>query len=250
MVDNEELVRRFYPEARVGGFSHVDGTVAFYSQLASIMSPADIVLDFGAGRGEPIHDDTVDYRRDLSNLMGRCAHLEGCDVDDVVLQNPFLDHAEVISPESPLPYPDNRFDIVVARSVLEHVDNAEHIARELMRVVKPGGVIAAVTPNKYGYIALGARAVPNRMHVKALKRIQPQRKAEDVFPTRYKLNTAAALRRAFGPDAEVHVAYWSAEPAYHFGRPTVYRFIKWMNKHLPAVLQPVLLVYIRKRKSA
>lgn len=247
-MDNADLVRRFYPEANVGGFSHVDGTVAFYTQIAAILRPTDVVLDFGAGRGEPIFDDTVPYRRNLSNLTGRCAHLEGCDVDDVVLENPFLDHAEVIKPEVPLPYPDNRFDIIVARSVLEHVDNAEHVAQELMRVLKPGGVIAAITPNKYGYIAAGARLVPNRMHVRALRRIQPQRKAEDVFPTRYQMNSAAALRRVFGPDANVNVGYWSAEPAYHFGRPLVYRIIKWLNKHLPATLQPTLLIYVQKRK--
>jgi SAM-dependent methyltransferase len=248
-MDNAELVRRFYPEANVGAFSHVDGTVAFFTQIASVLRPTDVVLDFGAGRGEPIVDDSVEFRRRLSNLKGRCAHLEGCDIDDVVLENPFVDHAEVIVPGVPLPYPDDHFDIVIARSVLEHVDDPNHIAGELMRVTKPGGLIAAITPNKYGYIAIGARLVPNRMHVRALKRVQPQRKAEDVFPTRYLMNTAAALRRAFGPDAEVYVSYWSAEPAYHFGRPVVYRIIKWMNKHLPAALQPTLLIYIRKRTA-
>jgi hypothetical protein len=54
------------------------------------------VLDFGAGRGEPIVDDTVAYRRHLSNMKGRCAHLAGCDIDEAVLDNPYLDHAEVI----------------------------------------------------------------------------------------------------------------------------------------------------------
>jgi hypothetical protein len=61
------------------------------------------------------------------------------------------------------------------------------------------------------------------------------------------MNTASALRRAFGPGAEVNVGYWSAEPAYHFGHPMVYRLVKWMNKHLPAALQPTLLIYVRKR---
>jgi SAM-dependent methyltransferase len=246
-MDAPELVRRFYPEANVSGFSHVDGMIAFFTQIAAILRPTDHVLDFGAGRGEPLLDDPVDFRRALSNLQGRCAHVEGCDLDEVVLKNPFLDHAEVILPNEPLPYADNHFDLVVARSVLEHVENPDHVARELLRVVKPGGLIAAVTPNKFGYFAIGARLVPNRMHARALKTIQPGRRAEDVFPTRYKMNTPSALKRAFGNDAEIFVTYWAAEPAYHFGRSFVYRAIRWVNKHLPSALQPTLLVYIRKR---
>src|SRR6476619_4882749 len=101
-MNTEGLVRRFYPESNVAGFSHVDGTVVFFTQIAAVLRPTDYVLDFGAGRGEPIIDDKVDYRRYLSNLKGRCAHLEGCDIDKVVLDNPFLDHAEVICPEAQL----------------------------------------------------------------------------------------------------------------------------------------------------
>jgi SAM-dependent methyltransferase len=246
-MNNEALLRRFYPESAVGGFSHVDGTVAFFTQIASVLCPTDVVLDYGAGRGEHIVDDENKFRRDLSNLKGRCAHLEGCDIDDVVLQNRFLDHAEVLAPNVALPYPDDRFDIVVSRYVFEHIDNPDHVARELLRVVKPGGLIAAVTPNKYGYIAIGASLLPNRMHVKALRSIQPWRKAEDVFPTRYRMNTRTALRKVFGPGADVSVTYWSAEPAYHLESPVVYSTIKWMNKHLPTILQPTLHVYIRKR---
>jgi SAM-dependent methyltransferase len=165
----------------------------------------------------------------------------------VVLQNPFLDHAEVIEPGAALPYPDDHFDIIFSRYVFEHIDNAEFVAGELLRVVKPGGLIAAVTPNKFGYIAIGATLVPNRAHIKALRRIQPERKAEDVFPTRYRMNTAGTLRKLFGSGADVSIAYWSPEPAYHLGRPGVYSCIRWMNKHLPAALQPTLHVYIRKR---
>jgi SAM-dependent methyltransferase len=179
--------------------------------------------------------------------------VDGCDLGDAVLENRFLDHAEVLVHGAPLPYPDARFDVIVARSVLEHVDDADHVARELMRVLKPGGLIAAITPNRAGYFAIGARLIPNRMHARALESVQPDRfgqpvKQEDVFPTRYLMNSPKSLRRAFGPDAEVRIGYWGAEPAYHFGNPVVYRFIKWLHKHLPTRLQPTLLVYVRKTK--
>jgi SAM-dependent methyltransferase len=245
-VDNPGLLRRFYPEANIGGFSHVDGTISFYTQIAAVLKPTDRVLDFGAGRGEPLLDDDNSYRRGLSNLQGRCAHVEGCDIDPAVLTNPFLDHAEVIEPGKPLPYADNNFDIVFARSVFEHIEDPEWLARELLRIVKPGGLIAASTPNKFAYFAVAARMVPNRLHAGALSKVQPGRKAEDVFPTHYRLNTAAHLRKAFGEHAVVFVTYVSSEPGYHFGKPLVYRAVKWLNKHLPNSLQPVILVYIRK----
>lgn len=244
---DQDLVRRFYPESNIAGFSRVDGTVTFFTQIAAVLRPTDRVLDFGAGRGEALCDDPVPYRRGLGQLRGKCAHLEGCDVDPVVLTNPFVDHAEVISPDAPLPYADDSFDIVVARSVLEHVDDAEWLGAELLRIVRPGGLIAAVTPNKLGYIALAARLVPNRLHSSALTVVQPGRKSEDVFPTRYRLNTAKALRAAFGPGAEVFVVYTASEPGYHFGRPWVFRTVRWVTKHLPDVVQPTLQVFVRKR---
>ncbi|MDT5208195.1 MAG: hypothetical protein QOF67_610 [Mycobacterium sp.] len=204
------------------------------------------MLDFGAGRGESLWDDNVDYRRELCNLQGRCEHLEGCDIDKVVMDNPFLDHAEVVTAGEPLPYEDDSFDIVVSRAVFEHVSDPDWVARELLRVVKPGGLIAAITPNKLGYIGLAARLVPNRFHIIALKKVQPTRKAEDVFPTRYLLNTPKALRRAFGSRADVFVVRTSSEPAYHFGSQLLFGAMKWLTKHLPAWMQPTLFIYIRK----
>lgn len=245
-VDSLTLRRRFYPEANIGGFSYADSSVAFFTQINAILRPTDRVLDFGAGRGEYILDDAIEYRRRLFNLRGKCAQVEGCDLDEAVLTNPFLDHARLIEIGRPLPYPDNSFDIVYSRSVFEHVEQPEVVARELVRVVKPGGIIAALTPNRFGYIALAATAVPNRLHVRALSYIQPTRKSIDIFPTLYRLNTPRALKRAFGTKVDIHAIYISGEPAYYFGNPLLYRITKWLHKHLPDRLRPLLIVYIRK----
>lgn len=246
ILDDTQLKQRFYPEANISGLSHIDGTVTFFNQIAAIMRPTDLILDFGAGRGELLLDDVVAHRRNIANFKDRCHHVDGCDIDPVVLQNPFLDDAAVITAGRPLPYEDNRFDIVIARSVFEHIEDPDFVARELLRVVKPRGIIAATTPNKWGYIALAARAVPNRLHVRVLSRSQPERKAEDVFPTRYRMNTGRALRHAFGDNAEVFITRKAPEPAYHFGRPALYRALKSLNKHCPDSALPVLDVFIRK----
>lgn len=243
------LAGRFYSEMAVGGFSHVDGSIGFYTQIAALLRPEFRVLDYGAGRGEQIADDPSPYRRALQNFQGRCAHVEGCDVAPAVLTNPYLDHAEIIDPAAALPYADNSFDLIVSRYVFEHVDDPEQVSRELLRVVRPGGWICAVTPNSYGYVAIASRLVPNRRHVAALKSAQPDRKAEDVFPTRYRLNTRAALQRYFGGRADIHVYRASAEPAYHFGKPWLYAGFKLLHRLLPDVLHSQLFIFMRKRAS-
>lgn len=183
------LDQHMYQEARVSGFWHLDQEVTFFSQVAALLRPTDVVLDFGAGRGEWYEDDPCHYRRWIQNFRGRCAHVDGCDVDLSVLENRTLDAAALLMPGAPLPYEDNRFDIVVSRYVFEHITNPTDVARELLRVTKPGGWICAITPNKWGYVAIAARMVPNQLHGAFLKFIQPHRKEEDVFPTAYRLNT-------------------------------------------------------------
>lgn len=249
-VNANPVVQRFYPEVAVAGFSHVDAGIAFYTQVAALLKPEHRVLDFGAGRGEPIADDPVPFRRGLVTLKGRCKHVEGCDVSPAVLENPYLDGASVLEPDGHLPYPSDHFDLIVSRYVFEHIEDPVKWADELMRVLKPGGWLCAITPNGFGYVALAARMVPNRLHARLLERVQPGRKAEDVFPTRYRLNSKRDLERHFGPHGKVHVFRTSSEPAYHFGRASLFWLFKTVHKILPDVLHTGLCVFVRKDDAA
>ncbi|WP_404335694.1 class I SAM-dependent methyltransferase [Sphingomonas sp. MMS12-HWE2-04] len=240
---------RFFPETALAGFSHLDGTVGMYTQVAAMLRPTDVVLEFGAGRGANILSDPSPYRQWLQTLKGRCARVAGCDLDPVVLQNPFLDDATVLQPGQPLPYTNDTFDLILSNNVFEHVDDAETAAAELLRVLKPGGVLCASTPNKFGYVALMAMLVKNTHHSKVLARVQPHRLPEDVFPTRYRMNTPRTLRRLFGRAAEVIVYATSAEPSYHFNNALIYRAFMILHRLLPRSLGATLIVFVRKAQT-
>jgi SAM-dependent methyltransferase len=48
-----------------------------------------------------------------------------------------------------MPFRDDAFDLVICNHVIEHVPAWEALARELHRVVRPGGLVYVATPNIY-----------------------------------------------------------------------------------------------------
>ncbi len=57
---------RFYPEAKFGGFTDIDGTVAFFNRVNSLLDSSFVVLDVGCGRGA-YNEDPVPLRKSLEN---------------------------------------------------------------------------------------------------------------------------------------------------------------------------------------
>lgn len=240
-----------YPEARLTGFSRNDYIVTFWSQVNALLRPEMTVLDFGAGRGKWAEEKSA-FRRDLLTLKGRCKKMVGVDVDDAVLENPLLDEAHVFEPGETLPFGDNTFDLIVSWAVFEHVADPDLYARELSRVLKPGGLLCAWTPNKWGYVGIGARLIPNRLHAKILTRMMKSNRSEaDIFPTTYRLNTRRAIRRYF-PDSEFDNStfVFAGQPGYHGGRVFVARLWMFFNWVMPAAFGPYLYIFLRKRQLA
>jgi SAM-dependent methyltransferase len=244
----EQIQARFFPETQVAGFSHVDGSVDFWSRVRALVTPESRVLDYGAGRGAFIDNDSSRYRRQLKIVRGHAAHVTGCDVDPAVKENPFLDAADVIDFSARLPYPDASFDLIYSNWVFEHVVDPAHVASELLRVLKPGGWICAATANKWGYVALVSAAVPNRSHAKVLSRVSPEVKDFDVFPTMYRMNTPGTLRRLF-TGARVVTYRRSSEPSYHFNNPLLYRGFMVLHDLMPSALQTGLFMFAQKAGS-
>lgn len=55
----------------------------------------------------------------------------------------------IVAAAENLPYPANYFDTILSHEVLEHVTNDRDAAREMVRVLKPGGRIIVFVPNRW-----------------------------------------------------------------------------------------------------
>jgi SAM-dependent methyltransferase len=242
----QKLINYFNPESEIGGFSKVDGMIEFYNRIHSILKPDWVVLDYGAGRGLIIDEDISPYRKELKTLKGKVKHLVGCDVDEVVKNNIYLDEAHVIEIGKSLPFDNEQFDLVYSTYVFEHIAEPNLVARELMRITKPGGWIIAVTPNKIGYVAIAAMLVKNKFHIPLLKFIQPERKEIDTFPTQYKMNTKKSLRKLFRPASKIVIYPNFADPTYHFNSYIMYFLFKLLHKLLPNFLGVSYFIFIQK----
>ena len=85
-------------------------------------------------------------------------------------------------------------DLVVSRSVLEHLPAPLDVFRELHRILRPGGRFVFLTPNRWDYASLAALAIPNHLHPVLVRRLT-DRKECDTFPTFYRANTNRAIGR-------------------------------------------------------
>lgn len=206
--------RVHYPESAFGGFTHIDGTIAFYLRVNSLITPSSVVLDVGCGAGA--HDrDPAGIRRELQILKGKCRKVIGLDVDTSAGDNPFLDEFRLIESER-WPVDDAAADVCVCDNVLEHVEKPALFFSECARTIKPGGYLCVRTPNVVSYFGLLSWMIPSRHHAAVLDKVRESiRNEQDVFPTYYRCNTIRKLRKMFktyGFDG--CVVGHEAEPSY------------------------------------
>lgn len=108
-------------------------TAAFVRYLAS---PGSRILDVGVATGRVLAllPDYDRYGVDIARGYLKVAAELGIDVA--------LANAES------LPYADESFDVVVATDILEHVLDVNAVVREVLRVLRPGGVFVVRVPRE------------------------------------------------------------------------------------------------------
>ncbi len=207
------MIETFFPESRFGGFTRIDGTVAFYSRAQALVDANSVVIDFGCGRGA-YATDPVAFRRGLRIFRGKVRRVIGLDASQAGNENPFLDEFHFLNGAA-WPVSDGEADLVVCDNVLEHLPNPEDFFNEAFRVLRPGGNLCIRTPNLLNYIALLSKIIPNHRHTRVLAAAKPGIHEQDIFPTLYRCNTIPAVRRALLRAGFSAVVYgYEAEPSY------------------------------------
>ncbi|MEX2245847.1 MAG: methyltransferase domain-containing protein [Dehalococcoidia bacterium] len=202
----QEFRERFYPEDFLGMYDRLA------AEIHARVRPGDTILDAGCGSGR-----VFQYHFDAAH---RPKLILGVDRTHEPRANRNID-AAARADLAALPLRAAAFDLAISSHVAEHLTQPERVFAELARVLRPGGLLLLLTPNRWHYVTVGATLLPHAAHL----RFNRWRGVDqhDIFPTVYRANTARRLRallEASGFDVE-RIDQFETEPEYlAFSLPT------------------------------
>ena len=141
-----EVYRETEPHYRPENIARVSSLL---HQLQREIS-AESLLDIGCGQGFII-DIAKKFFKKIRGIDITQAMLDKVDLSD----NMGCDIEVCIASAENLPFRDNEFDTCTAYAVLHHIPDIQTIAKEVCRVLRPGGVFfSSLDPNYYFWEAL------------------------------------------------------------------------------------------------
>jgi SAM-dependent methyltransferase len=195
------------------------------------------VCDIGGG------GHFLDFPSRIRPWAGR---MVGVDPDPGVLQRTWYDEAHQALVEDWAPTTEERFDVIFAVYVLEHVEHPSAFLSAARSLLRPGGALFGITPNLWHYFgAMGALSARLGIEDWLLRRVRdPGLVDEYHFPVRYRLNTlrriqsdglAAGFRTAsfkcieeagmfatYFPSRLRQLPVWYSSAVRRVGRPELY----------------------------
>jgi SAM-dependent methyltransferase len=202
------------------------------------------LLDAGCGRWAPT----------LTKFKGRAQRLIGVDLVQFASHDAEL---ELLNNDlADMRLDSASVDLVMSRSVMEHVSEPARVYQEIHRVLKPGGHFIFLTANLWDYASLIAALVPNRFHPWIVSKTEGRDEC-DVFPVAYRSNTWHAVRKWTGRTGFdiVSFEYLGQYPSYFMFNGLLFLVATGYHKIISRVsalnfLQGWLLVTLRKGQSA
>jgi SAM-dependent methyltransferase len=120
----------------------------FTAAISEVLIPETDVLDIGAGlRVDGSKGNIVDPKREWIRPLITNVRYTVMDPVDTY-------HPDVVGDIQNMPFSDNSFDAVICLAVLEHVQRPWEAADEMLRVLRPGGVLFGYVPFLSPYHAM------------------------------------------------------------------------------------------------
>ncbi len=176
-------IARLLPQARVNPGQLYDRTVA---RLANDL-PAGIVVDAGGGRAcsfASLLDEKRRFRLVAVDLSA-----------EELARNRDVDETRVADIGCRLPFGEGEIDLLVSRTVLEHVHPVEVFFAEAGRVIRTGGCTVHMVPCRHAPFAIVARLLPFNLAKSILHFVNPRSAGVVEFPVFYNRCTPGQLRR-------------------------------------------------------
>lgn len=158
----------------------------YRAKIGQHLERGSSVLDAGCGR-------YMTFCKEMTGVAGRVV---GIDLETTLETDNRTAPFGIRGDLDRLPFPDATFDLIISRSVVEHLLNPQLVFNEFGRVLRPGGKVVLITPNKYDYVSIIAALTPYSWHRAICSRVfnVPE---DDVFPTAYRANTAGTMEKLF-----------------------------------------------------
>jgi SAM-dependent methyltransferase len=171
----EQLKKKYY--------GHLDHPYRILErEVATRLRPDHTLLDAGCGRAAPL----------LEKFKGKAKRLIGVDLGNFESTSAGI---ELLQGDlGGVPLESSSVDIIMSRSVLEHLEQPLEVYVEVRRLLKPGGYFVFLTANFWDYASLVAKLVPNRFHPWIVSKTEG-REERDVFPVQYRTNTRRSIKR-------------------------------------------------------
>jgi ubiquinone/menaquinone biosynthesis C-methylase UbiE len=154
------------------------------------LPPGATAIDLGGGR-RCVYAGAVP--------PGSAVRLVAVDVSaEELALNRDVDETVVADVAQRLPFADGSVDLILSRTVLEHVPDVPAAAREMARVTRPGGVSLHFLPCRYSLFGLAARLLPFEALLRLLHAVSPGTRGQVEFEVHYDRCHPAAIAPVFG----------------------------------------------------
>jgi len=173
----QQLINKYYP-------SEKHPHRIFERRIMKYISKESILLDAGCGCNASV----------ISQFIGKAKKVIGVDKTNFSDEVKKLESEFIKCDLKNIPLESESIDLVISRSVLEHIKYVDAIYKEINRILKTNGHFIFLVPNLWDYVSIISFIVPNSLHKKILSQINPGRNKKDIFDVYYKSNTIRSIR--------------------------------------------------------